>query len=321
MKRRWFLAGLALPAVIASCQTVGTRGATDDDADGLEDAEGAAVRVVRNDKTLVMATAANYPPYEQVLAPSGSANAAASRSDTSGRSTGNEAGVEESSSSRRASASQASTSRSVSSESASSESEPQIVGFDIDLARLIAARLERELTIVNLEFGALIPALVNDEVDIAMAALNPSRSRKQRVDFSNIYYRARHALVSLDGYLRSRDLNYQTIGVQANSVQARFADTTDELANLDIVPYPTLEEIFEALDIGAISGAFLEANVAEQYVRRYPAFEAQLMPTEEPTGSAIAMPKSSPLRRDINRAISDIKASGEMDRLIVQWFS
>lgn len=289
MKRRWFLAGLALPAVVASCRAAGNQNATDERADereeGLEDVQGEAIRVVRNSRTLVMATAANYPPYEQML---------------------------------ETEAVEAST---LSDNSDTQVPEPEIVGFDIDLAQLIAKRLDRKLTIVDLEFGALIPALVNDEVDMVMAALNPSRSRKQRVDFSDIYYRARHALVSLDGYLRPRDLSYQTIGVQAGSVQARYVDTTDELADLDIVPYPTLEEMFEALDIGAISGAFLEANVAKQYVRRYPAFEAQIMPSDEPTGSAIALSKGSPLRRDINRALADIKSSGEMDSLIIQWFS
>ena len=281
MKRRWFLAGMVVPVGVASCRAIENQNAADGNADGLENAEGKAVRVARNNKTLVMATAANYPPYQQVLEADSAINAS----------------------------------------TRSTDSEPEIIGFDIDLAQMIADRLERKLTIVDLEFGALIPALVNDEVDIVMAALNPSRSRKQRVDFSDIYYRSRHALVSLEGYLRPRDLNYQTIGVQAGSVQARYVDTTDGLFNLDIVPYETLEEMFEALDIGAISGAFLEANVAQQYVRRYPEFEAQLMPTDGPTGSAIALSKGSSLRRDINRALADIKSSGEMDRLIIQWFS
>ncbi|MEL7333194.1 MAG: transporter substrate-binding domain-containing protein [Cyanobacteria bacterium J06560_2] len=274
MKRRWFLTGLALPVMVAGCRAASTASAPDTEA-GLENAEGESIQVVRNNKTLVMATTANYPPYEQVLEQTTAGN--------------------------------------------DSES-VNIVGFDIDIAKLIAERLERQLTIVDLEFGALIPALMNDEVDMAMAALEPNRSRKQKVDFSNIYYRARHALVSLDGYLRSRDLRYQTIGLLANSVQARYADTTDELGELDIVPYRTVREIFEALDMGAIEGALLEANVATAYLDRYPDFAAQLMPTEEATGSAIALPKNSSLRRDINRALSDIKASGEMDQLITQWF-
>ena len=272
MKRRWFITGVALSGVVAGCQAaIGDRtGVRTNELDD-EAAEGGPIKVVRNSKTLVMATTANYPPYEQTV----------ERGPTQ---------------------------------------ETEIVGFDIDLAQLIAERLNRELTVVELEFGSLIPAVMNDEVDMAMAALEPNRSRKQKVDFSHIYYRARHALVSLDGYLSADDLNFQTIGVLANSVQARYVETLSEQVSMDIVPYRTLDEIFEALDIGAITGALMEATIATNYLRRYPDFDSQVMPSDRPSGSAIALAKSSPLRREINAAITDIKASGEMNELIAQWF-
>ncbi|MEL6900467.1 MAG: transporter substrate-binding domain-containing protein [Cyanobacteria bacterium J06606_4] len=282
MKRRWFLTGLAMSLAGASCRatTVPTAGQSAD----TSTAEDPLVNVVRNNKTLVMATAPNYPPYQQIVETA----ALTSANDTAG-----EEGPTQ-----------------------------NIVGFDIDLAKMIAERLDRQLTIVDLEFGALIPALVNDEVDMVMAAMAPNRSRKQRVDFSNIYYRSQHALISLDGYLRSRDLGYQTIGIRANSVQARYAnELTESIPGLDIVPYETLGGVFEALDIGAVEGAIVEATVASTYLRRYPDFKGNIIPSEEATGSAIALPKNSPLRKDINAALTDIKASGEMDQLINQWFS
>ncbi|MGB7485363.1 MAG: ABC transporter substrate-binding protein, partial [Phormidesmis sp.] len=175
--------------------------------------------------------------------------------------------------------------------------------------------------VVNLEFGSMISAVANGEVDMAMAALEPNRDRKQQVDFSYIYYRSRHALVSVDGYLRSRDLSYQAIGVLANSVQARYAlALSSELSGLKIVTYPTTADAFAAVDSGEIDGAFVEATVANSHLRRYPELAAQLMPTDAPTGSAIALPKNSPLRSQINQALSEIKASGEMDQLIARWF-
>lgn len=278
MKRRWFLIGLALPVISVSCQALTTvanrainsRNDSPRRAEGTP-TEGNAIQVRRDSKTLVMATSANYPPYEQ------------RNGDTE---------------------------------------DAEIVGFDIDLAELIAERMGRKLSVVDVDFSGLLPAVINDEVDIAMAALEPTRSRKQRVEFSDIYYRSRHSLISLDGYLRSRDLNYQIIGLRKGSVQARYAERLNtEYPDLDIAGYDTLEEVFEALDIGAVEGAILEANVATTYLRRYPDFKAQVMPSDRATGSAIALPKDSPLRREINAAINDIKASGDMTRLIAQWFS
>ncbi|MEM8505545.1 MAG: transporter substrate-binding domain-containing protein [Cyanobacteria bacterium P01_D01_bin.1] len=293
MKRRWFLAGLTLPFVSAGCRASSRSDlAAPDAAEAATEAASEAapkavrgdIKVVRNSKTLVMATTPNYPPYQQL-----EADPAAGDADTP--------------------------------ESSDLESS-DIVGFDIDIANLVAARLGRQLTVVNLPFDDLIPALTEDKVDMVMAALAPSRSRKQLVDFSNIYYRSRHALVSIEGYLRSRDLSYQTIGVHTHSVQARFAQklVNGEIPSLTIESYGSLSQLFEAVDIGEVAGAIVEANVANDYTQRYADLEANIIPTENPTGSAIALPKSSPLLRDINAALSDIKASGEMDQLIDRWF-
>ncbi len=301
IKRRWFLTGLALPVVVAGCQAFGdTESApqsNDAESSELETAAGSVVLPARNDRVLVMATTANYPPYEQLADNGAEENRLEERTDAASPSTDRETDPVE------------------------GAEDAEIVGFDIDLAQLIAARLERELRVVNVDFGSLIPAVVNGEVDIAMAALEPNRDRKQQVDFSNIYYRSRHALVSVDGYLRSRNLSYEAIGVLENSVQARYAaDLTNELSGLTIIPYPTTVDAFAAIDTGEIDGALVEANIANSYLRRYPYLAAQLMPADKPTGSAIALPKSSPLRSQINQALLDIKASGEMDRLIAQWF-
>lgn len=199
---------------------------------------------------------------------------------------------------------------------------PSLVGFDIDLAGLIAKQLGRELEIVNLAFDKLIPALINNEADVAIAALEPSELRQQSVDFSDIYYRSQQALISTKGYLRSSDLNYQTIGIREGSVQARYTDRLSaEYPDLAVVTYDSIDEAFEALDAGAIEGILLENTVAQGYLRQYPDFEAQIMPSDRPSDSAIALPQASPLRGDINAALAEMKASGEMDRLIEKWFS
>ena len=293
MKRRWFVTGVALSAIAAGCRAgeSQTTNAGDPIGDQVEN-DGRLVKIARSDRKLVVATSANYPPYE-FLQGAQSDVAQSSLDEISERSTVAEVGEGK-----------------------------RVVGFDIDLAGLIAERLNRELSVVDLEFASLIPALVNDEADMAIAALEPNRSRKQKVDFTNIYYRSRQALVSYDGYLRARDLNYQPIGIRSGSVQSRFADRISaEYPDLDVIQYDTIEEALEALEAQQVAGVILEPTVAERYLNQYADFEAQIMPSDQPMGSAIALPKNSPLRRDINAALTDIKTSGEMETLISKWFS
>jgi polar amino acid transport system substrate-binding protein len=63
-----------------------------------------------------------------------------------------------------------------------------IVGFDIELARRVAARLEMTLQVVNVEFGAMIPSLISGKVDVIAACITITDERAKKVLFSAPYY-------------------------------------------------------------------------------------------------------------------------------------
>ena len=63
-----------------------------------------------------------------------------------------------------------------------------IVGFDIELARYIAQKLDMKLEVVNMDFGALIPALISGKVDMIAACITITDERKKKVLFSEPYY-------------------------------------------------------------------------------------------------------------------------------------
>ncbi len=63
-----------------------------------------------------------------------------------------------------------------------------IVGFDIELARHVARKLGKKLEIVNMDFGALLPALISGKVDMIAACITITAERAQKVLFSEPYY-------------------------------------------------------------------------------------------------------------------------------------
>ena len=64
----------------------------------------------------------------------------------------------------------------------------RIVGFDIELACMIALQLGMGLDIVQYEFGSLIHALQNNEVDVIGACITVSEERSEHVAFSIPYF-------------------------------------------------------------------------------------------------------------------------------------
>ncbi len=64
----------------------------------------------------------------------------------------------------------------------------KVVGYDIELARKAARRLGRRLEVVDMEFGALIPALASGKVDMIAACITVTEERSKQVLFSEPYY-------------------------------------------------------------------------------------------------------------------------------------
>jgi len=63
-----------------------------------------------------------------------------------------------------------------------------IVGLDIEIARYMAQQLDMKIEVVNMDFGALIPALISGKVDMIAACITITDERKKKVLFSEPYY-------------------------------------------------------------------------------------------------------------------------------------
>ncbi|MEY3748041.1 MAG: hypothetical protein RL194_1500 [Pseudomonadota bacterium] len=64
----------------------------------------------------------------------------------------------------------------------------QVVGLDVEIAARVAKKLNRRLEVVNMDFGAMIPALMSDKVDMIGACITITEERAQKVLFSEPYY-------------------------------------------------------------------------------------------------------------------------------------
>lgn len=89
------------------------------------------------------------------------------------------------------------------------ESGEELVGFDIEFANMIANDLGRELEIQTFRFEELIPAIIENKIDVALAAIFITEERKKMVGLSKPYYES-----------------FQVILVRKDD--NRFDDVTDE---------------------------------------------------------------------------------------------
>lgn len=64
----------------------------------------------------------------------------------------------------------------------------QFCGIDMEIAKMIADELGLELVIEDMDFDSVVTSVGKNSVDIAMAGLSVTETRKQSVNFSNAYY-------------------------------------------------------------------------------------------------------------------------------------
>lgn len=65
----------------------------------------------------------------------------------------------------------------------------KVTGFDIEIAYYIAQKLGMQLEVVNMDFGAMIPALISKKVDMIGACITITEERAKSVLFSEPYYK------------------------------------------------------------------------------------------------------------------------------------
>lgn len=64
-----------------------------------------------------------------------------------------------------------------------------VIGLDVELAKRVAARLNKRIEVVSMDFGGMIPALIANKVDMIGACITITEERKKSVLFSESYYK------------------------------------------------------------------------------------------------------------------------------------
>lgn len=64
----------------------------------------------------------------------------------------------------------------------------EMIGLELELMQRLSRRINRRLVVVAMDFSNLIPALLDDEVDVIGSGLSITREREKIVRFTDSYY-------------------------------------------------------------------------------------------------------------------------------------
>jgi len=131
-------------------------------------------------------------------------------------------------------------------------------GFNVDLARLICEELKVPCTIQMRRFDMLIKALDAKSGDAVIASIAQTPETRQKVDFTNPYYRSPARFVSRRDLdipdVRPQALEGRKIGVVAGTAHEAFLKTL--FTEAIVQPYPNADAARFALKKGEVDLIF-----------------------------------------------------------------
>ena len=203
-----------------------------------------------------------------------------------------------------------------------------IVGFDIEFATYIARRLHKKLEIIDMEFGAMLPALISGKVDMIGAGLSITEERAKKVLFSKCYYPSGIAALvksatSAESVSSSKkmksidDIADKKIGVLMGSIHDSYATKT--YPNASIFQYQNVSDMLTALNTGKIDVAF-EDQIAVNEELKTNTNLGILAKNIFTVGIAAGFNYSNDqLCKQFNTFLKEIKSNGVYDDIVTRW--
>ena len=198
----------------------------------------------------------------------------------------------------------------------------EFVGFEIDLAKEIGARLGKTVDVVNIPFNGLFSAVQSGRIDIALSSITITDKRLRSVSFAQPYYDSAQSLtvLSRSDAAGLYDMKDKIIGVDTGSTGDMW--TTSNQSNYgyaEIRRYEGLAPAMLDLQTGRIDGYISDIPSLEYFIKDKPFFKIiERIDTGERYSMMFA--RDSALAVEANDVISALKQEGFVAELHERWF-
>jgi len=192
-------------------------------------------------------------------------------------------------------------------------------GYDVEIAKKIAASMNKKLVIVKTEWDGLVPALTSGKIDAIIAGMSPTAERKKTIDFSANYYKSDLVMVVKKG------------GKYENAKSIQDFKGAKITAQLNTFHYTVIDQIIgvnkqTAMDNFPAMRVALESGIIDGYVSERPEgvsastanknfamveFTTKFATSDDDTAIAVGVAKGSTLTTKINEVLSGVS---EADR-------
>ena len=196
--------------------------------------------------------------------------------------------------------------------------EQEIIGIDMEIARMVAEELGMELEICNMSFDSIFDAVQSGKTRIAMGRLVKPEEDSETLIFSDGYMDVKYAIVTAveDPEFEKEKLEGKKIGA-ADALHG--AALAEEFSQNPAVIYEKESDAVEALEKGELDALILDEKAARYFCSKQEHLYICDRISDDQNFVIAASAEDEDLMTDINDALATMKETGELDKMVEKY--
>lgn len=198
----------------------------------------------------------------------------------------------------------------------------ELVGFDVDIARAVAAKLGVKPEFITPEWSGIIAGLQAGKFDVIVNQVGITDARKQTLDFSPAYTYSNAQLIQRKDDTREfkslEDLKGKKLGV---ALGTNYMDMAKAIPGIDVKTYPGAPEYLRDLAAGRLDAALNDRLMLAYLTKNsnLPLRPGANVGSGNPSG--IPFRKGNPkFAKAIDEAMTQLEADGAFTKISEKWF-
>lgn len=205
------------------------------------------------------------------------------------------------------------------------ENENELTGFDVEVMREIADRLDLDIKFEIMGVDGMLPGIKSGRIDVAANDIEVTDNRKEEFNFSEAYKYSYTTMAVREadnsGIESLEDLEGKRAGGGATTIYSQIA----EQFGAEVVTYGNAPNEAYLRDV---NDATTDVVINDYYLTKFgvgafPDFEIHLHPTLKfyPTTTAVILSKDADtLTEKIDEALAEMREDGSLSALAIQFY-
>jgi len=204
----------------------------------------------------------------------------------------------------------------------SKNAQGDLVGYDVDVAKALAAKLGVKPVFITTEWSGIIAGLKAGKYDVIVNQVGITAQRKEAFDFSPPYTYSVSQLIQRKNDDRAfkslDDLKGHKLGV---SLGSNYNDMAKAVPGIIVETYPGAAEELSDVASGRIDAALNDRLTLAYLLKTAPLPLRAGASVGDPTEMGIPFRKDNPkFAKAINDAIGSLKQDGTLTKISQKWF-